>query len=673
MKLKVVAWGIVFVIAFVMIAGIGGAGYAATLDVSELSQPMSRPTIVLDRNGEKVYSLSVVKSQPISISEMPDVLLEAIVAVEDKRFYEHSGVDINSIVRALYRDLKEGEYVEGGSTITMQLAKNAFLSSDKSIKRKLKQAAYALKIDMSYNKDQILERYLNTIYFGEGAWGVQAASRKYFGKDAKQLTLEEAALIAGLPKAPSKYSPVRNPEGAFERRNLVLKLMLEQGKISVQEFNEASKKQIVLQPDEEEKKQAKYASYVDAVIEEAIREYGISEKEIMSGGWTIVTEMDRRAQEIAADVYSDASKFPESENGQLLQSGSVFLDQHSGGIVALVGYRGTDATYRAFNRATQLKRQPGSAFKPIAVYGPSLEEGYHPYSVLFDGPLDVNGYRPRNWDRQYHEEVTMAEAIRQSWNIPAVWLLNEIGVEKGLRFAEKLGIPLTKEDRNLGLALGGLSEGVSPMQMAQAFSAFANNGTMHDAHTIRLIKSPDGTVAGEYNRQPNQVMEPNHAYTMTLLLQHAVAEGTGKKAAVAGRPTAGKTGTTQLPDTKEFQGIAGGVKDAWFVGYTPELTGAVWIGYDRTDREHYVKTGSGAAASVFREIMSAIVAGKAPSEFTVPEGFQSYMASWKSNGYTKGNKDDQEKKPKEGKKKKDKKKKEKKKERGKEKKKERDD
>ncbi|WP_199613595.1 transglycosylase domain-containing protein [Paenibacillus alkalitolerans] len=601
--------------------------YVASLDVAAFAKPMTQPTQILDRNGEKIYTLSVRKSEPVPISAMPESLIQAIIAVEDRRFYEHPGVDILSIARALYRDLRAGNIVEGGSTITQQLAKNAFLSPDKSFERKLREAAYALKIDMTYDKQEIMERYLNTIYFGEGAWGVQAASRTYFGKDVGELTLDEAALLAGLPKAPSRYSPVKNPEGALQRRNLVLTLMAEQGMIDENTLKDSSAKAIVLRPHEESENQGRYASYVDAVIQEAIDVYGMSENQLMSGGWVIKTEMDGTVQDAAVEVYADPAQFPDSANGQLVQSGSVFLDQRTGGIRAIVGYRG-EGTYRAFNRATQLRRQPGSSFKPIAAYGPALEQGYTPLSKLYDGPIDVNGYRPRNWDRRYHGEVSMFEAVRQSWNIPAVWLLDRIGIEKGMEFAERLDIPLTPQDRNLGLALGGLSKGVSPLHMAHAFSAFANNGLLYTAHTIGSVESQDGEIIAKFDEKPRQAIHPHIAYTMTILLQNAVENGTGRNAAIPGRPTAGKTGTTELPETGEFEGIRG-AKDLWFVGYTPELTGAVWIGYDQTDREHYLTTSSAAAASVFREIMSRALADAPRSSFDVPEGFK---ADWRDRG-----------------------------------------
>jgi len=620
--MKAVAWGVAALglgAAFLLLTA---ASYVNSLDVAKLGEPLTRPTVVLDRNGEELYRFAIHRPEAVPIDRMPQHLLDAVVAVEDRRFYEHSGVDFASIARALYVDAREGAFVEGASTITQQLAKNAFLSPDKSIERKLKEAAYAWKIEMTYDKKQVLERYLNSIYFGEGAWGVQSASRTYFGKDVSELTLPEAALLAGLPKAPSRYSPENDPEAAKARRDLVLGLMKEQGLIAEATYAEAVEQPVTLAANGERgAAPGRYGAYLDAVIEEAEAKYGLTEKEIMSGGWQIETELDRKMQDAVSDVFADPAMFPASENGQTVQSGAVFLDQSTGAVRAMVGSREDDA-YRSFNRATQLKRQPGSAFKPIAVYAPALEMGFEPDAKLYDGPLDIDGYSPRNWDGGYRGVVTLREAIRQSWNVPAVWLLDQIGVERGLAFAEKVGIPLPASDRNLSIALGGLSEGVAPMQMAQAFAAFANRGLMHEAHTIREIRAADGDIFGRYDAEPKRVLDEHAAYTMTLLLQHAVEDGTGKRGAVPGRPTAGKTGTTQLPDTSEFANIDGGAKDLWFTGYTPELTGSVWIGYDRTDASHYMKTSSAAAAAVFREAMARALEGVPAGAFAPPPGYR---------------------------------------------------
>lgn len=623
------------------------------LDITKLSHPLPEPTYLFDQDGNKISQLSSSKIEPVKIGQIPANLKYAIVATEDRRFFEHSGVDLQSIGRALWRDIRSRGFAEGGSTITQQLAKNLFLQSDKTLSRKLKEAGYALKIDLNYNKDEILELYLNSIYFGEGSWGVQNAAKTYFGKNVSDLSLAECALLAGLPKAPSRINPVKNKEAALDRRNVVLSLLKEQNYISEGDYVSAKAAPIALNPSKKDDLKDKFPSYVDYVIREAEEKFGFTEGQILSEGLQIYTTMNPTVQNAAEDVYREGTLFPESKPDQLIQSGTVILDHHTGGIRAIVGNR-NDGIARGFNYATDAVRQPGSSFKPLVVYGPALDKGYTPFSMLYDGVLNINGYQPKDWDMQTRGQVTLEEAVTKSWNIPAVWLLNEIGIDTGMAYAQKAGIPLDKDDRQLGIALGGLSKGVSPLQMAQAFSQYPNGGTMIPAHAIVKITDRSGHVLAEAKPKPVPVTTPQTAYTMTKLLQNVVNSGTGVNARM-NRPAAGKTGTTQLPDTPEFQGITGGVsKDAWFVGYTPELTAAVWLGYDKTDKDHYLTTsGSAAPAQIFKEILSRALKDVPVTDFAMPAGYvnptsakkeDSDSAAYKGNNKGKGNdkKDDEQ-------------------------------
>ena len=612
-------FAIIALLSFLLSAG-GTAFLVASLDISKLESPLAQPTFIYDKDGNKVSQLSSSKIVPVSIDKVPIHVREAIIAVEDRRFYDHQGVDIRAILRALTRDLRSRDFSEGGSTITQQLAKNLFLPSDKTLGRKIKEAGYAFKIESTLSKDQILEAYLNYIYFGEGRWGIQNAASFYFGKNVEELSLEEGAVLAGLLQAPSIYSPLNSMDKALERRNITLFLMKEEGFISESEYLKTKDLPITLKKESDGELSGKYASYVDYVIEEAISRYGFTEDEILGSGLQIYTQMDQAVQKAAQDVYNDDSFFPPDKPSQIVQSSIVILDHTDGGIRGLVGYRG-ESMFRQFNHASQLRRQPGSSFKPLSVYGPALEKGYIPYSVLYDGPLNIDGYQPRDWDNQTRGSVTMQEAIRNSWNIPAVWLLNELGVETGIDFAERAGIPLINEDRNLSLALGALTHGLSPLQMAQAYSSFANLGVMNKVNAITKITTFDGDVLIQPKLEEIQVTDPSTAYTMTLLLKNAVDNGTGKNAAL-NRPTAGKTGSVELPPIKEFEGITKGVKDVWFVGYTPELTAAVWMGYDKTDREHYLTISGGSGpAVVFREVLSRALLDKPVVQFTIPTGY----------------------------------------------------
>lgn len=613
-------WFIGIVLIFFSLLAIG-AYWIHTLDIEKLVVPISAPTKFIDRYGEVSSEVTSEKIEYVSIDHIPLHFQQAIVAVEDKRYYDHTGVDIFGIVRAAFRNVKEGGAVQGGSTITQQLAKNVFLTGEKTFSRKLTEAAYAIKIEALYDKDQILEMYLNQIYFGEGQWGVQKAAKRYFGKQTTDLTLAESALLAALPKAPTRYSPLKNKEIALERRNLVLRLMKDEGFISETDYQHAKAEPIkVLKEIPQEHVNhllGQYASYMDQVIDEAISVYGFTERQLLAGNLLIYTELDPVVQNAMEETYRNEALFPESTSDQLLQSGAVIMDPSTGGIRGIVGQRG-EHTFRGFNHATQLVRQPGSVFKPLIVYAPALERGYDKNSQLYDGPLDIGGYRPNNVDNRTLGQVSLQEAVIHSRNIPAVWLLNEIGLNTGIEFVEKLGIPLGEEDRNLSLALGGLSQGVSPLQMAQGYSVFPNLGTQVQAHTISKITTVDGQVLAEAEHQPVAVMSPENAYAMTEMLQNVIKEGTGKNAAID-RPVAGKTGTTQLPRNSQFEGITGGAKDAWFVGYTPELVGAVWIGYDQTDKNHYLTTSGGQyPALIFREMMSLALKDVPASEFKRP-------------------------------------------------------
>ena len=619
---KALSWpklGIGIITIFVLSVG-GSILWINSLDVSKLESPLSQPSVLYDENGEPASQFSSSRIIPIMQNQIPHQLKSAIVAVEDRRFYEHQGVDIHSISRAFVHDLIAGGLSEGGSTITQQLAKNLFLPSDKTFSRKLKEAAYAIKIEYMLDKDQILVAYLNQIYFGEGCWGIHNAAQFYFRKKVEDLTLEESAMLAGLPKAPSAFSPLKNMGKSLERRNLVLELMKEQSYISAAEYEKAIAQPILLKQGSEENLTGQCAPYVDYVIEEAINRLGFTEAQILSGGLQIYTQMSPEIQKEAQDIYKDNSFFPAGTKDQTLQSGVVIINHHTGGIKALVGYRG-ESIFREFNHATQLKRQPGSSIKPLVVYGPALEKGYTSNSLLNDNPININGYAPTDEDHRNRGYITMQEALQNSWNIPAVWLLNKIGIDSGIDFASRAGIPLEKEDRTLSLALGGLTNGVSPLQMAQAYGAFANLGIMNKAYAITKITTKEGRVLVQTQPVSVKVTTPTVAYAMTLLLQNVVNYGTGRNAYL-GRPTAGKTGSVELPPTQEFLGIKKGAKDVWFVGYTPELTAAVWMGYDKTDRNHYLTTSGGSGpAVVFHEILSRALSSTPVVPFEVPSEY----------------------------------------------------
>ncbi|MEW9698859.1 PBP1A family penicillin-binding protein [Paenibacillus sp. SI8] len=555
--------------------------------------------------------------ESVKIKDVPDRLQQAFIATEDRRFNEHSGVDFWAIGRALVKDVMHMSAVEGGSTITQQLAKNVFLSSEKTAFRKGTEMSIAFALDSRYGKDEILEKYLNRIFFGSNAYGIKAAAKVYFGKsDLNSLKLWEMATLAALPKAPSKYSPLKNPDLSKERRGVVLRLMTDQGYITEAERAEAAAVDYVA-PSSANQGSTDYASYVDYVTNEAEDVYGIDEDELLTKGYRIYTTMNPKAQKTMEQTYTNASLFQNNaSDGQKIQSSMVIIDNKTGGLLAMIG--GRDYQPKGFSRVYS-KRQPGSSFKPIASYGPALESGkYTPYSMMNDDQTTFgNGtYSPRNYDRTTHGQVTMFEAVKKSYNLAPVWLLDQMGAKAGLDFAAKLGIQLNKQkDQNLAIALGGLTDGVSPLEMASAYTAFANQGVLNKPHAILRITDAQGKDIQTYKPEKKQAIQAKTAYYMTLLLQGVVETGgTGTKAKLS-RPVAGKTGTTGL----DLKGLEKYDRDVWFVGYTPEWTAAVWEGFDKVDAKHYVTIGSGSPSAIFNVVMSKSLEGKPVTNFVKPD------------------------------------------------------
>ncbi|MGB0089902.1 MAG: penicillin-binding protein 1A, partial [Planifilum fulgidum] len=587
-------------------------------DISALKDAAPHPTVIYDREGRVASEISVSNKEAVGIKRVPTHLVQAVVAMEDQRFYHHSGIDYVGTLRALIHNLSAGKTVQGGSTITQQLAKNVFLTHDRTYKRKFKEMLLAKKIEREYSKNEIMEMYLNNIYFGEGAWGIKRAAEIYFGKEVDQLTLGESALLAGMIKAPSVLNPFKDFQKTMKRRDLVLERMVELGFITEEEKKAAMGQEIVLEGKRLRNDARRFPHYVDYVLEEAVSRYGLTANEVLSGGLQIYTELDPKMQQAVESVYKNDDLFPAGGKDQIVQSGAVLIDPATGGIRALVGGRGKH-TFRGFNRASQLKRQPGSTMKPLAVYTPALEAGYDVDSRLLDKPTSFGDYRPKNYDGRYRGEVTMYEAVVDSLNVPAVWLLDQIGVDRGMESVRRFGIPLGEKERQLGLALGGLNEGTSPLHMAQAYAAFANRGVMVEAHAIRRIEKPDGELVAQWYKKSVRVTSEEVAQKITYMLKGVVEEGTGTAAKIPGRPTAGKTGTTQLP------GGGNGAKDHWFVGYTPQLVGAVWLGYDKTDENHYLTSTSGQTATrIFREMMTASLKGEPVQSFDLS------MIPWKT-------------------------------------------
>jgi len=558
---------------------------------------------------------------PVPLEKIPVHVQKAFVAVEDERFYSHCGVDPRAILRAAYNACRSGRITEGASTITQQVIKLYFLSPERSLSRKIKEAALAVEFERRYPKDKILEFYLNRVYFGEGAYGVQSAANVYFNKDASALTVAEGALLAALVQAPSAYNPYLNPDGARSRRNTVLEKMTRQNFIPEEQGPAALNTPVCLAA--VARKEQGQSFFIDSVIEEAIEAVG-SER-FSRGGLKIYTTLEPEIQKKAEEVFNRPDLFPAGD----VEVALALVENGAGAIKALVGGRRYE-TGRGFNRATQLSRQPGSAFKPVAVYAPAFELGYGPESTVSDAPLNIGGYEPRNSDGGYYGTVSVSAAVRWSRNVAAVWLLNQIGLDRGFEMAEKMGFELTEEDRSLPLALGGLTRGVSPLQLAGAYAVFSNRGVFVRPYTVKSIEDAEGQVI---YRHPEgvTVMKASTAEAMRDVLRSVVEAGTGYRAAIRGVTVAGKTGTTELPDTDAFRGLAGN-KDAWFVGFTSRYTAAVWMGYDEKDmdRQHYLTAyGGNQPAELFRTVMARVLnlddrllvsGGGTPAPETVQQG-----------------------------------------------------
>lgn len=585
---------------------------ASRVNVQQLKDGLSQATLVYDKDGNEATAVGTNRTKGMKMAELPEHVPNAVIAIEDERFYNHNGFDLKGIFRSFLNNLLAGRITGGGSTITQQLTKNALLSPERTYKRKAEELFLAVEVEKAYKKDEILEMYLHQVYFGGGAWGIDRAAIKYFNKDIKDVTISEAALLAGLLKAPSSLNPYNNFEGAIQRRDLVLGNMNKLGMITGEEYEKAKNEQINLEDGGGSLVKRQYKYYVDAVLDEATSKYALTQEEILTKGYQIYTELDPAIQTSLEEVYERDSLFPRNKGGTLVQSGAVLLDPKNGGVRGLVGGRG-EHVFRGFNRATHIKAQPGSTMKPLAVYAPALEDGYHITSELVDEKMSFGNYEPENFTKQYQGEVPMYKAVEDSINIPAVWLLDQIGLEKGISSVRKFGIPVSKEDENLALALGGMHNGVSPLQMAEAYSVFPNEGKRRDSHFITKIVGPTGETIAEHKPKTTSVIYSSTAREMTSLLLNVVETGTGQATNIDGVQIAGKTGSTQLPYA-DIQGT----KDQWFVGYTPNIVGAIWLGFDTTDREHYLPSSSSqTVVPIFREIMEGTLQHIEPGEFDV--------------------------------------------------------
>ncbi|MBW7456856.1 PBP1A family penicillin-binding protein, partial [Paenibacillus sepulcri] len=579
---------------------------------------MPEASIIYDANGQGVTKLYRENRENVEFAEIPEMMRDAFIATEDRRFEEHSGIDLWSIGRALVKDVVSRSAAEGGSTITQQLAKNLFLTQDKTFFRKATEASIAVALEHKKTKDEILTMYLNRIFFGKTAYGVKAAAKVYFNKPLDKLELWEIATLAGIPKAPSNYNPISDPERSKERRSVVLQLMYDQHYITKEQMDEANAK--VYNPNTATANSQKYPAFIDFVVSEAEDKSGLTEEELRQGGYKIYTTLNTTAQSIMEKEFADPDNFEKSVDDQQVQGAMVIVDHRNGNIQGLVG--GRDYEKKGLNRVN-VPRQPGSGFKPITVYGPAIDSGdWFPWSTVLDEKKCYGDYCPSDSNgNKYIGPISIRQSIKESRNASAVWLLNEIGVKTGLDFADKLGFHLDEEkDRNLAIGLGGLTNGVTPLQMAAAYSAFANDGKSVDPHTVQKIVDTNDETVYEYDPPAaKQVMKKETAYYMTDIMQGVLEKGGTGTGARIDRPVAGKTGTTQhgIPNYS-----SGYNRDAWFSGFTAEWTAVVWMGYDKTDKQHLLKQSSGQSAALFAKVMEPAMKGMPVNDFKKPPDIQ---------------------------------------------------
>ncbi|WP_239984801.1 transglycosylase domain-containing protein [Sporolactobacillus pectinivorans] len=565
---------------------------------------MGQSSVVVDEQGHEISKIYSENQEPVSLKQVPKKVQDAFIATEDARFYQNSGIDLRGTFRAVVTDILSGSKAEGGSTITQQLARNAYLSNQKTWFRKAQEAAIAISLERKYTKDQILEMYLNQLYFGNGIYGIQMASRFFFNKDVSQLTEDQGALLAALPKGPNGYSPIFYPQKALERRNLVLGQLQKYGYISANEAAQLKRQSLGLNVHKIQT-HPEYDTYIDMVKDEAEQRYHISPDDLTRGGYKIVVPMNIAAQTASYNAFQNNAYF-RGTNPKLSPQGAFTLMNKDGGVMAVQG--GRDYVSGSYNHVND-PRQPGSSFKPLAVYGPALDSGgYQPYSLLQDKEVSYGNYKPTNYNGVYRGKITMYDAITVSENAPAVWLLNQIGINKSKSYLSKMGINIP--DKGLAIALGGLQQGVTPMQMASAYTAFDNQGVQSQPYFIQAIYNSQGQKIATAHPTTKKIFSPQTAWYMTRMLQSVVQNGTAE---VGYSPVsiAGKTGSTAY--TKN------GLRDAWFVGYTPDAVGSVWIGYDTTDKNQYLSGSSDDAVRLFKSVVNSIP-GQSKLAFEKPAG-----------------------------------------------------
>ncbi|MCY7079833.1 penicillin-binding protein PBP2A [Streptococcus oralis subsp. tigurinus] len=591
---------------------------AKSTNVNDLQNALKTRTLIFDREEKEAGALSGQKGTYVELADISKDLQNAVVATEDRSFYKNDGINYGRFFLAILTAGRSG----GGSTITQQLAKNAYLSQDQTVERKAKEFFLALELTKKYSKEQILTMYLNNAYFGNGVWGVEDASKKYFGVSAAELTLDQAATLAGMLKGPELYNPLNSVETSTNRRDTVLQNMVAEGYIDKNQEAEAVGVDMASQlQDKYEGKVSdyRYPSYFDAVVNEAVSKYNLTEEEIVNNGYRIYTELDQNYQANMQVVYENTSLFPKAEDGTHAESGSVALEPKTGGVRGVVGRVASDDKpgFRNFNYATQSKRSPGSTIKPLVVYTPAVEAGWALNKQLDNHTMQYDSYQVDNYAGiKASPEVPMYQALAESLNLPAVATVNALGIDKAFDAGERFGLSMENVDRVLGVALGGGVE-TNPLQMAQAYATFANEGLMPEAHFITRIENASGQVIKSHKNSQKRVIDKSVADKMTSMMLGTFTNGTGISSSPTDYVMAGKTGTTEAAFNSVY------TSDQWVIGYTPDVVITHWLGFPTTDENHYLAgSTSNGAAHVFRSMANTILPYTPGSTFTVENAYK---------------------------------------------------
>jgi penicillin-binding protein 1A len=607
-------WTKVLILAFLLgLCFLLGAGAALALlsrfgDFPSIESAAAyRPSVsskIFDRSNRIVGEIYIEKRTVVPYQLIPKHVVNAFLAAEDANFFKHKGVDYTAIARAVLKDVLSGGYAQGASTITQQTVKSLFLTPEKSIRRKLKEIILAYRIEKKLTKEEILFLYLNQIYLGDGAYGVEAASRAYFGKGVNALSVAEGALLAGLAQAPTRYSPRNHLDQAKGRQRYVLRRMTEVGFLSSPDADKAYKARITMAPPSNFRSKAAYfLEYVRAYIQEKYGTEALYKNELQ-----IYTTIDGRLQEAANDALIEGIRRTEERNKYKgLQGAILAIDPHTGGVLAMVG--GVDFMESQFNRAIQARRQPGSAFKPI-IYTAALDKGKTVVSTLDDSPIEFDWneselWKPKNYDGTFLGPIPLIEALAKSRNLATVRLLNEIGVDTAIQTARAMGIESPIE-RNLSIALG--SSGVTPLEMCAAYATFANGGERATPYFFREIRAASGTILESAEPQTRRAISPETAYLAVRLMQEVIRSGTATAARGLGRYLAGKTGTTNENT------------DAWFIGYSPDLLAGVWVGFDTPKPLGDRQSAAAVALPIWVRFMSRALPQYPERDFPVPPG-----------------------------------------------------